>query len=1027
MESNEFLPFLRQVAHHYATDSEGRPSTPRDIAKLCFVFPNRRSAFFFSQYFKDEVKKLGVPTFITPKTTTFSSLVADWCGLIEARHEELLLLLFKTYVDLASGNCFNKLPAALEPERFIYWCDLILNDFNDVDMACANAAHLYRNLKDLKELQTNPLGPEEIKLIRRFWDLTGVPWIDNADENSRMWVFQSPNDDKLRDGVRHFLRLWEVLGPLYDKFNEELLKQGLCYQGMAYRRAARNLKEAQIDGFKLEKLNYIFVGFSFLNRSEKEIMRVLQKEGKATFFWDTTLPKINLGTDFPLRLINKYVKEFPSPPEFNLVIPSYSPQITIYSVPSDFGQVSQAASILNSAGHISTEEAVKHAIVLPEKNLCLSLIDSIESSRQVNISIGYPLKDTPIAALMALVTDMRSRADMSGGKRRFNRHTIIPVISDPLLLRNCAAECRNLMALISAERRLYIPQDLLLGKAGKLACLFEMPQDGNIDDSLDSFTRLIDNLTQLCVDTEAPHDLGADFLGSYRHEVRDIRNLIAKYNLSAYLAKSDDSVYLMMEKILNRLTLSFAGTPLKGIQMMGVLETRGLDFETVIITSMNERIFPRKLMKESFIPQILRHAYGLDNHEDEESVMAYHFYRLIGRARNVHLLYNSDTDGLKSGEASRYIYQLIYLCNCPSIKQEILNYTTWTPPQRSVSIKKTPVVMEQLQAYRPDFEGKKKYLSASSIKKYLTCPLDFYLSSVCGFADEDSDLLHIDDSVFGTITHSIMNEIYNAQPVMKWRGKEYPKITIAVIDAILASDIIDRAAIRAINSDYYRRETEDNDDSEGEAKIFKDMAVKSVRRLLEAERVYMTANNIAYFLVLEAEKSRKTTLHLEGLPETNFKFVIDRLDRVFTAGGPDNDGYYRIVDYKTGGDTLIYNGVDSLVKFSVRPNEGFPKAITQLMLYSIAFAALKDYDVKKGERIQPMIYSFRDIAQTGAINPIYDKKSKSPLDDYTTIVDEFKEKITLRLTEIFDTTSPFSQTTDTKNCTYCAFREICKR
>lgn len=977
---------------------------------------------------------------VSPLVRTLDDQVQDWSGLIQARPIELQLMLFKTYLELTAqrrkkGEHFSN---AMEPDRFLYWCELIISDFSDTDLAMTQASHLFRNLKDIKELQTLPLDEEQLELIRQFWDTTGVPWLNPDKDADRMWVYEQPEGKK--EGIRNFLKLWEILGPLYNRFRESLVSKGFGYKGMLYRTAAETLKAAFENDYALEKQKYIFIGFSFLSNAEKSIMQTLAKWGKADFYWDTYFPNIGMTSKFAMKFVEHYASVFPSPVNFELQPNVTIPEIKLYGVPSNIAQAKKAAEIINNDACLTKDNALGYAVVLPESNLCMPFLNALDLPGEIgcNLSMGFPVKDTPMASLMNVIVQLKSTAVFSRGMWKINRNCVLEVVSQPLLLSACPEECNAIHTVLRGNRGTFIPAAKFLEKTDRLSFLFAGFEQENIDKALEQFILNINNLIELLipvnetdakVEPEETHDITREFLLYYQAEANRLLRLLREFGLQQYLASANDSVFVTLEKIIRRLSFSFVGTPLKGIQVMGVTETFALDFNKIIITSLNENIFPGKLQKKSFIPQSLRAAYGLDTTNDEETLMAYHFYRLLSQVSDISLIYNSDIDSLKSGEFSRYIYQLKYLSQGVKISEKDVRFRTWTPKPVKISVDKDNLVMSQLEHYFPHAGGKKKFLSASSIKKYLNCPLQFYLSVVCGFSDEDQDLTHINDSNYGTIAHRIMENLYKRCPVVTWRGSEYHKVTPYDIGQLLEQNVVAEIADEAIKEFYYGKGSSDKElVIEGEALIFRDMAIDSVIEMLHAERRYMQQHSMSHFLFIEAEAQRDITLNLPGVPPFNFRYIIDRVDRIFPVEDKEN-GFLRIIDYKTGGDKLIFSDVESLVNYNKKNSQSHPMAIMQLLLYSLAYAADTKNGLKPHEKIQPMIYSFREVSNDGEIRHITQGTSQKneSVEDYNDLRDQFLEHISPEINNIFDPTKPFLQTENPHNCTYCRFKEICRR
>lgn len=411
--------------------------------------------------------------------------------------------------------------------------------------------------------------------------------------------------------------------------------------------------------------------------------------------------------------------------------------------------------------------------------------------------------------------------------------------------------------------------------------------------------------------------------------------------------------------------------------------------------------------------------------------MAYHFYRLIGRARNVVLLYNNDTEGMKSGEMSRYIYQLKYLYRYPFMLDTKLKYPAWAPQLPQIQVEKSEEIQKRLQRYMAGYEGDdKKFLSASAIKQFLNCELKFLLGTLTNFSDPDDDYSHIDDSVYGLIVHYMMEQIYSRH----LDRKENLSITAADLQAMLDDPkLITGLAIEAVNKKYKLADTDAP--LKGEMKIFCEMAIKCVRALLEAEKAYLEKNNLERFEILGTEWDNCIEFEVAPGLKLNFRYIIDRVDRIY---GKDGSSSLRIIDYKTGSDSLKFESVESLVDYSSEKENYYPpEAITQLMLYSILYANDPSSNVKPGEPIQNLIYKFRDIMKGEDIGPLEIKKIKEgkkkpkydPVPSYNTdkMDMEFMELLRERIVRLFDPSQPFVQTASPHACKYCDFKDICQR
>ena len=1016
-----FFPFLQQVARHYAsfdTDTS---------ARLCFVFPNQRSGYFFSEYIKEEYRQLGNRAVLMPRVVTMSALVEQWCDLVEATPAELSLLLYRTYIDLTEQRVCNPDAPGLAPDRFMFWSDIIINDFNEVDRSLAQADHLFRNLRDIKELQTNPLTPEQIELVKQFWGTAGVPWLEHDD--GRLWV--STEAAEHDTGVRNFLKLWAILGPLYNAFGKTLRNNGMCYIGMAYKDVALNIADI-LEADESDDI-YVFTGFSELSKAEQKIFDGLRKSGRAIFHWDDTLPQLGTQEEFPLKLIRKYQERFPGPDDFKLQYPQYSPQIRLYAVPSETGQVKVAAKLLAPSKGLDRNNAVQWAVVMPETSLCLPLLNSLNLPPNVetNITMGYPLQSTAMAAVMDQLTMAKQLARRGRSGTVFNKPSLIELLTQPLLMSIAPRDTRALIEVLEQTKGLFVNWSKLEPYAGKLEFLFRIKIDGTVTETLDHMLHTAQKLLDLYneaygepVEDDNQHtestDLQREFLRAYMFQLEHLYGLVEKYRLEPYIERVDQTVGGAVAKMMRQMQVNFAGTPLKGVQLMGVLETRALDFDRLIITSMNERTFPRKLQKATFIPQTLRMAYGMESREEQEIAMAYHFYRLASRAHRIDLIYNSDTEGLTSGEISRYIYQLKYLYRYPHLKEFTLNYLPWTNSPTVIEIEKTPRVMAQLTEYLARTGSRS--LSASAIKKLLACELQFYLGAVCRFNDEDDSPDHVDDSIYGKIVHFIMEHLYHGYIATDNEKEERPKPVVdsSHIERILKSNLIDKLATAAVKEIYMECPTGDNATKlEGETELFKEMAITDVKNLLRAEQKML--GKFGSMIIEHTESKKNMEMDFGHGLRVNFSYIIDRVDRLKLA---DGDTILRIVDYKTGKDTLSFKDVEKLVDYSgFKTLKEVPQAITQLMLYAVAYARHNNLE---STAIQPLIYKFRDLSDADAqIEPI--KMGATPIIDYRDLADEFIALMGNKIKTLFDVDEPFRQTESTLPCKYCDFKEICSR
>ena len=1048
------VPFLKQIAVAYDREN------PDGLSGYIFVFPNRRSSLFFQKYLREaKGARLSFNTpFLSPETTTFDDLIEHWSDTARGERSELLIVLYRSYLSVVSRLDMPE-ESAMDLSSFMFWGDVILNDFDEIDLAMADASDVFRNLRDYKSIETNPLDSEKWQLIKQFWDTTGLEHLipDESDE-SRMWFDYSlpGGNSEIIPAARSFLKIWQILGLLYTDFRERLIDMGLHYRGMAFRRVVERIKK-DIDIVLRDNVKYVFAGFGNVSESELSLMDILHSTGIADFFWDVGLPFLKNGENRPAKFVERLSEKYPSP--FPLDISEHTPRINIVGVPSEIGQVKEASAVL-SEFKIEPHEASSTAVVLAEESLCVPLLHSLNlgDDIDVNITIGYPLRLSSVASVVEIFTLIHTRARYMQKERvtTYFKDDVKKLLSHPLVIRLAYDECRGLENYISKLNLYNIPADKLQNVAGRLSPLFESVKGDSTSEAFNSIRRaiicllslfpVVENQEPSLVDGQEPIDDNIDlwildrgFLQGYLDELDELENNICEL-LDEKVRYGGTSVMRSIAKIMLGRKVGFNGAPLRGLQIMGIDETRTLDFERIVALSMNERVFPKRFQSPTFIPQTLRRAYNLPTIEKKEAETAYWFYRMLSRAKEVVLIYNANTEGLSSGEMSRYLYQLIYAYKPKDLAHSIKNYKIGVFHNNEIKLEKDDAVMAELAKFLPDSpEDKRRFFSASSIRQLLDCELKFYLEYIAGFRLPDEIHGYIDDSVYGKIVHETFENLYNHQAFVQKRSDNGALLTPELLKSLIKNPLLDRYIVRAINHIYHKREgsgiagSEDELDTQldGESKLFAALIKKSVLKVIEAEADWLEGKYEVIYL--HAESKDKMVLTLANDMKINFSHIIDRIDIVKDTH--HSESYLRLVDYKTGQEELSASTVEYLVDYELSKGRIPPHGITQLMLYCNSY---REVTGNKG-RIQPYIYSLREIMNSGRIDdlkvgpkradPITGKMSKSLpiLSDYREINDEFMHLMSAKIERLFDRKIPFAQVENESNCRYCNFREICNR
>lgn len=976
-------PFLQQVAAAYVGHE-----LP-EMADYCFVFPNKRSGVFFRHYLSLEAK--GKP-FIMPEIGTIAEVTNRFSGLTEAPRLDQLFILYNEYRALSDD--------VVDFDQFIFWGEMLLNDFNDVNLYLVDPHKLFVNLKRFREVSANYLTEEQIEIINRYW---GERFVHTSPE--QFW--NHLHTDRPTSLETKFLKLWEVLDTLFERFNRRLLDNGMATRGMFARNAVDYLSHSADSPLPYRR--YIFVGFNVLTLAEIKIFEKLQARGAADFYWDMASPAFSDDGNRATFFMRRNVECFPSRYDLSELFPeeNHFPTIHITGVPSAFGQTKEAGLQLEkwiAEGAIpDPANAIDTAVVLPDESLFIPMIHAVPPAiTALNVTMGFPLKSTSISSLISAIVTMHLRSARTRDEWSYFYEDLRAVLTHPLLQAMDPEGCNALLRLM-LDRRLYmVPFARIQETAPALSFIFTPVRDTNgIEEVHAYFFDLIEGLHAYTADHK---DLKIEnyYLDTYLVELENLRAASKRWGITM----RDKTFIELLQRTISSVSVRFTGEPLAGLQVMGVLETRALDFENLIMLSMNERVFPHKQYTRSFIPDSLRKSYGMATTELQESIFAYSFYRLISRASKVRLFYDARTLSGKNSEISRYILQLLYLFPECEITHDLASFTTQPPDEESIVIEKTPEIMGKLKEFTPPG---KRTLSATAINDYINCPLSFYLKRICRL-DLDEDVMdYMDSGTYGSILHEVAERLYT-----DLRGdRDEVKITREILDGFINDEVrIDTMITELINEKYNRFPKGDRTPLVGESLVL----AKVMKHFLLI--MFRQEKEIAPFDFIDGEHKVEGTMKISDNLTVNILQYIDRIDRVYPGGRyGEGLGLLRIVDYKTGSDNTDFKDLDDLFNPETDHRR---KAILQLMFYCNAYAG----KIGHTGPIMPQIYSFKTISTTG-LQPL--KYMKENLTDYRSINDEFLERFRATVSEIFNPAVPFTQAVDDSVCKFCGFKPICRK
>ena len=971
-------PFLQQIAERFYA------AYGTDVQRMAFIFPNRRAGLFFRKYLSHAA---GRPLF-SPAILTINALFEQLSPLQPADHLQMLFLLYHIYIRRsASEETFDD---------FVHWGEMLLTDFDDVDKYLVDARQLFTNATNLHEIEKDLgyLEPEQIEAIRAFW-VSFRP--DTADDDNR----------------RSFLGIWDILHDIYCNLRQELADQGLGYEGMIARDVVERIR--QDEGCELTYSRVVFVGLNALTKSEEALLEELQKQGIADFYWDCgtmsaaedgvnrVMDKDNLASHF----IRDYIRRFPSELDLPPEEPN-DPEITLMALPSRIGQAKQVHELLqcmaDGRAQMDEEEALRTAIVLPDEQLLIPVLNAIPHTvPHINITLGYPLTGTPVATLMESVLALqKSLRTADDGRVECYHREVTAILNHRYIRQADAGAVTPLLRDITAYNRIYIPA-ADLAQTDLLRLIFR--RVSSVGELSHYLIDLLKGLNGIFPDRDEDTDaepvgmdaLEREFTYHYYTTLTRMNDLVDASGITMTV----DTYTRLLTRLLETVAIPFRGEPLSGLQIMGVLETRVLDFDRLIILSVNEGVFPSRGAAPSFIPYTLRRGFGLPTFEHRDSVSAYHFYRMIARARSVTLLYDTRSDGLRTGEVSRFVHQLRYHYEVPLHSRTPL-YRITTSAAPALRIEKTPDVIRRLDDY---LTVGGPALSASSINTYIDCPMRFCLATVRGLKEEEEVMESVENSLFGSILHRVMEDIYSPM-----RG--------ATIEAAWLDDVIrdDVGLMKKVDSAFAKLFFHTPDDVRplsGQNSLTGEVIAKYVRQILRRDMAF------APFRYVDSELRITSTIPLTDGRSVNLKGFIDRLDEVGRS--------LRIVDYKTGSKKALV--FETPAELFDRANKARPSAIMQVCLYAWMLHA---EGRTRSLPLRPAICYVRSLFADDFDPSIYvgkkgaKKENKTLLDDFVgQHLADFESSLRGVLDEMFDPRLPFLQTDMTDRCEYCPFREIC--
>lgn len=794
----------------------------KDLSSILFILPSKRAGIFL----KHQIAQIVNQTILSPKIISIEEFVEDLSQLKKTSNTELLFIFYKTYLELTKKEEQETF------DSFSKWAQIVLQDFNEIDRYLIPQEKIFNYLSAIQDL--------------------------------KHWSLEEPKSDF----IKKYLSFWNKLNLYYTKFTEDLLENKTGYQGLIYREAVENI-ESYIQSNP--NTDHIFLGFNALNAAEEVIIQELLQNELADIYWDidskffdNTFHDAGLFT----RQHHKNWKYFANKP-FNWKTNNYTQEknIEVFGIPKNIGQAKYIGTLLQSLQQ-KNEKLENTAVVLADENLLTPTLNALPPSVDaLNITMGFPLQSIPLASLFEQIFQIHKKDNNT-----FYYKDVIAIISHqfirPLLNNNHVDIVSKITNTILTNNLVYLTleqlKELAIASTEIIDLLFAI-KENNVENLLKNCSQLILTIKEDLDQNKSLNKLSLEYLFRFNELFNELNNYNTKYRFITDI----HTLHGIYKELLSAATLDFQGEPLQGLQIMGMLESRVLDFKTVIIASVNEGVLPSGKTNNSFIPFDVKIENQLPTYKEKDAVYTYHFYRLLQRAENVYILYNTEADVLTGGEKSRFITQL-ELEGIHTIKHQIVTPKVEACFSELIEIEKTPAILNRLKQIA------EKGFSPSSITNYIRNPIDFYYQKVLGIAEQEDVEESVAFNTLGTVVHNTLEDLYtdfkNSFLTVDALEKQKPKIDERI-------------------THHFKNEYKEGDISKGKNLIIFEIAKRYVSNFINLEIEDLKKGNEIKIISLEADNRASV-----AIPELDFEVNLNgKVDRV-----DQYNGITRIIDYKTG-------------------------------------------------------------------------------------------------------------------------------
>jgi ATP-dependent helicase/nuclease subunit B len=975
--------FLNKVSE-YIYNKHGE-----DIGNICIVLPNRRAKLFIQRYLASFISKAAW----SPEIYSIEDFIIKLSGLRIADNIQLLFELFNAHKSINREK-----PGTFE--EFLSWGQILLHDFNDIDLYLVKQDDIFNYLNDAKNIA--------------HWN---------------------PDRTTPTENQKKYLQFYSSLLDYYNLFSASLLKSKEVYNGLAYRHVAENIEEI---GKSIAWDKIYFAGLNALTISEEKIIRHFINQDKAEILWDADKYIID-DSNQEAGIFLRHYKSAWKLNEYKWIEDSFSEKknITVTGIPRQIGQVKYAGQLLSELLKEDNESINNTAVVLADENLLLPLLNSMpEGIRQFNVTMGLSLKFIPLNDLFNTLFNLHENAVKlnkkdNDGNYCYYFQDILKFVSHPYINNlSGSGKMVGLTNKLQISKKVFYSQEEIRKLINEYleasnpisqfltSSVFQI-QNSQVSRFLDCCVELIDILKDYSVrkNTDENRDnnsinIEIEYLYSFARIFKRLKTLLSSEVSASSLqlpasSFSIKALHILFNQVVNSSSLPFYGEPLKGLQIMGLLETRTLDFDNVIMLSVNENLIPSAKTNNSYIPFDIRKKFNLPTYRDRDSIFAYHFYRLLQRAKNVQLIYNTENDDFGKGEKSRFITQIIN--ELPvynpgiTINEQILSI----PPSKEDVVK--PIVIQKIDDIIDRLVKKaEKGYTPTSLNKYRNCSLQFYFSEVIKLKEKEEVEETIEAATLGTVIHQVLYELYKP-----YKDKQITKENI--------SGMLENAD--AIAKQAFKTNYSEGDITSGKNLLIAKVANKFITNFLKSElefisdkRNKLVIHNLEEFFT--GEINLAGFKNLRGLSKVKLTGKIDRADEC--------NGTFRIVDYKTG---LVDKSKELTIKEwkDVLDEPKLDKSF-QLLIYSWLYRFSKNNSETSSFQLpassfQSGLISFRQTSK-GLQTVTFPDKSETFTDE---IFHQIEQVIIQILSNIYDQQKPFIQTDNLETCTYCPYKSICTR